>query len=345
MKRIHPHTASLHNNAPRQIGGLLVTALLLAVVCAPCRAAEPAGLQRFHQQVEPVLTRYCLRCHNADAHKAGIVLEPSDSPAALLDNQTVWWKALRMVRAGLMPPRGRRQPSAAEVARLETWIKRDVFKINPDDPDPGRVTIRRLNRIEYRNTIRDLTGVNYATDTEFPPDDTGHGFDNIGEVLSLSPLLLEKYIAAARTIVAQAVPTTSAVVAERRIPGQRFQPVGKKNTAGNGPLVLSYYKPAAVSDHVRTAHSGHYRLLVDLTANERFVDGVFDYNRCRLLFKVDGTQVLDREYSRQGGTRFHYEIDQTWQPGDHDLTFEVQPLTPGTKQVRSLSLRLLSITV
>src|SRR5207245_1688186 len=115
------------------------------------------------------------------------------------------------------------------------------FKIDPQNPDPGRVTVRRLNRIEYRNTIRDLLGVHYDTDAEFPPDDTGHGFDNIGDVLSLSPLLLEKYIAAARAIVAQAVPLSSAVVAEKRVAGQRFRAADAAEESGEGPLSLSYY--------------------------------------------------------------------------------------------------------
>ena len=99
-----------------------------------------------------------------------------------------------------------------------------AFEIDPKNPDPGRVTVRRLNRVEYRNTIRDLMGVDFNADAEFPPDDTGHGFDNIGDVLTLSPLLLEKYIAAARTIVAQAVPTAPRVPAEKRLPGRLFGP-------------------------------------------------------------------------------------------------------------------------
>src|SRR5206468_1863035 len=99
--------------------------------------------------------------------------------------------------------------SAEQIGQIENWIKGSAFKIDPKNPDPGRVTVRRLNRIEYRNTIRDLIGVNYDTDVEFPPDDTGHGFDNIGDVLSLSPLLLEKYITAARAIVSQSVPLAS----------------------------------------------------------------------------------------------------------------------------------------
>src|SRR5262245_41617119 len=149
-----------------------------------------------------------------------------------------------MLRAGLMPPKDKARPNAEQLAQIEQWIKRAAFQIDPKNPDPGRVTVRRLNRIEYRNTIRDLLGVHFDTDAEFTPDDTGHGFDNIGDVLSMSPLLLEKYIAAARSIVAQAVPMAPLAVAEKRIAGGRFRAAdpAAASESGEGPLSLSYYK-------------------------------------------------------------------------------------------------------
>ena len=128
---------------------------------------------------------------------------------------------LKNVRAGIMPPAGKPRPTEKEVGLLADWIKRDVFGVDPHDPDPGRVTIRRLNRVEYRNTVRDLTGFDFKAEEEFPPDDTGYGFDTIGEVLSVSPLLLEKYMQAAESIVAAAVPTVSRVVAERNVSRNR----------------------------------------------------------------------------------------------------------------------------
>ena len=82
--------------------------------------------------------------------------------------------------------------------------------------------MRRLNRVEYRNTIRDLIGVNYDTAAEFPADDTGHGFDNIADVLTISPMLLEKYLDAAQAIIDEAVPVRSRQVAERRLAGAKF---------------------------------------------------------------------------------------------------------------------------
>src|SRR5262249_10640147 len=154
-------------------------------------------------------------------------------------------KTLRMLRSGMMPPKGKQRPSSEQLAAIEKWVKYSAFGIDPANPDPGRVTLRRLNRTEYRNTIRDLLGVDFNATAEFPTDDSGHGFDNVAEVLSLSPLLLEKYIAAARTVVGQAVPTKPRVPAEIRIGGQRFavadsKPVGPPD----GPLSLPYTKAA-----------------------------------------------------------------------------------------------------
>src|SRR5439155_5905116 len=127
------------------------------------------------------------------------------------------------VRAGLMPPAKKPRLSADEMQTLERWVKRDALGIDPANPDPGRVTLRRLNRAEYRNTIRDLMGIDFRADEEFPPDDSGYGFDNIGEVLTVSPLLLEKYMEAAEKITTEAVPTQARVVREETISGSRFR--------------------------------------------------------------------------------------------------------------------------
>jgi hypothetical protein len=106
----------------------------------------------------------------------------------------------------MMPPAKKPHPSAEEQQKITHWIKSAVFRVDPQNPDPGRVTLRRLNRAEYHNTIRDLMGVEYDTQGEFPPDDTGFGFDTIADVLTISPMLLEKYMMAAQKIVAQALP-------------------------------------------------------------------------------------------------------------------------------------------
>jgi hypothetical protein len=183
-----------------------MTFLALAVR-AP--GAENAAVVRFQEDIQPILVDYCYRCHGDGMKKGGVAFDGFPSAQAMLGKRELWWAALRNVRAGIMPPAGKPRPSVSEVRLLADWIKYDVFRIDPKDPDPGRVTIRRLNRVEYRNTIRDLMGFDFKAEDEFPPDDTGYGFDTIADVLTISPLLLEKYMQAAESIVAAAVPTGS----------------------------------------------------------------------------------------------------------------------------------------
>lgn len=284
--------------------------MLAAWVAAASSAfgAEPDGAARYRDVVAPILDEFCTSCHSGGSAKGGVAFD-ADDPDAPAASPDLWAKSLRMVRAGLMPPKGKAAPAPGQVARLEAWIKTSALGIDPRNPDPGRPTLRRLNRVEYRNTVRDLLGVDFDTAVEFPADDTGHGFDTIGDVLSLSPLLLEKYLAAARAVVGQAVPTAPRVVAETRVPGWEFAGRG----AGTGSL--SYYAPAKVSHAFPAAHAGRYQPVADLTANESYVEGVFDYNRCRLVFKADGKVLHDAEYSRQGGRSTGTASTRSGRPG------------------------------
>jgi hypothetical protein len=329
----------------RRAGVQLVVALAIAVsACSPALAA-PKRAADFHKTVEPILTKYCSGCHNGDLKKGGVTFDADDA-ASMLADKALWLKVLTMLRAEMMPPRGKRRPSAEQLAQIESWIKYSAFAIDPRDPDPGRVTLRRLNRTEYANTIRDLMGVDFNATAEFPADDTGHGFDTIGDVLTISPLLLEKYITAAKSIVAQGVPTRPWVTAEKRIPGQWFAPPKSKSSgSGDGPLSLSYYKAATVTYPFVAQHTGRYQVVLDLTASETFVNGQFDYNKCRLLFKCGDRVLLSQEFSRQGRKAYRFEFEQDWTAGKQQLTVEVQPLTPKEQQVRSLTLRLMAVTV
>ncbi|MGH7140813.1 MAG: DUF1587 domain-containing protein, partial [Pirellulales bacterium] len=165
---------------------------------------QHARADAFRKNVAPVLAKYCFDCHGEGNVTAEVAFDQFTSDRQLLESRELWWKVLKQLRAGLMPPQGEARPSTSDVAQIEGWVKSAVFQIDPNNPDPGHVTVRRLNRVEYRNTVRDLIGVNYDTSGEFPADDTGYGFDNIGDVLTISPLLLEKYLGAADTIVKQA---------------------------------------------------------------------------------------------------------------------------------------------
>ncbi len=157
--------------------------------------------------------------------EGGQAFDAFKSDKDLVGDIKLWLAVLRNVRSGVMPPPGEEKPGEGERRRLFEWIERDVFGADPADPDPGRGTLRRLNRVEYRNTIRDLTGVDYETSSEFPPDDAGYGFDNIGDAMSVSPLLLEKYLNAARAIAAKAVPAAGA--ADTKAPSPFPLPMGE----------------------------------------------------------------------------------------------------------------------
>src|ERR1035437_5867986 len=132
-----------------------VTLLVLAAWCRPSGAAEISGAAQFQRDVQPILTEYCYDCHADGVDKGGIAFDELDSGDALFDRD-LWTKVMKNLRANLMPPQKKSRPTPEERKRLENWIKYQAFEIDPKNPDPGRVTIRRLNRVEYHNTIRDL---------------------------------------------------------------------------------------------------------------------------------------------------------------------------------------------
>jgi len=168
-------------------------------------AAESKQPTADFSEIQPVLENYCYGCHGYGAEEGGVVLDTlHENPTA---SQEKWLAVWRNLRAQTMPPADSDQPSQEERDLVGRWIQSNVFQLDPKNPDPGRVTIRRLNRDEYRYTIEDLFGYRYRVDENFPPDDTGYGFDTIGDVLSMSPLMTEKYFDAAQEIVKEVVPT------------------------------------------------------------------------------------------------------------------------------------------
>lgn len=160
----------------------------------------------FEGEVKPFLAEHCLQCHNANLSTAEINLSDFDPEHPVRDRQYLWQSVLRELRTGRMPPPGNPPPAVEQLRKVERWIEARLEEEAASvAPSPGRVTARRLNRSEYDNTIRDWLGLDLGLSEDFPIDDTGYGFDNIGDVLSLSPLLMEKYLAAAEEIAGRAV--------------------------------------------------------------------------------------------------------------------------------------------
>jgi hypothetical protein len=313
-------------------GGLVV---VVALGLRPA-SAEDRLAARFRAEVQPILVEHCYDCHGDGMKKGEVAF---DAPEAdLLANLDLWWAALKNVRAGIMPPAHKPRPAPGEVRVLEDWIKRDVFRIDPEDPDPGRVTIRRLNRVEYRNTIRDLMGVDFNTEEEFPPDDTGYGFDTIGDVLSISPLLLEKYLHAAESIVSAAVPRVPRVIPEQAVAGSDLRSADGKQQGDR----LSFYEAASVGGTVRVETAGDYRIILAFDVAGEFD---FDPGRCKVTLLADGREKLQEELGWQNNKRFEREIAGEWTAGDHRLDLRLEPLTPAEKRRNSLSLRVVSVKV
>jgi hypothetical protein len=299
----------------------LLIALLASTFCTVALAQDPS-VQRFKADVQPLLQKYCYECHADGQNNGKVEFDKLTSDSAILDHD-LWLRALKNVRANIMPPAYADQPTEAEVKTLETWIKRDAFKIDPANPDPGRVTLRRLNRVEYRNTIRDLMGIDYNTEEEFPPDDTGYGFDNIGDVLSVSPMLLEKYMAAAEKITQQAVPTVSKVVAEKTISGAALISGGRGGGRGGNSDRVSVATGGTYSRPITIDQPGEYRIIVQTSVN-----GSFDYDpgKATMHFKADGEQLFEDHYVWQNSKDYSYDAVRKFEPGEHELTFEIVPI-------------------
>jgi hypothetical protein len=181
--------------------------------------AETANGISFEHQVTPLLEKYCYDCHGDGAHKGGVSLDEFTSAASVHQDRKTWETVLHHVRSREMPPDdGGLLPNDAERDVIGGWIEKELYNFDAAHPDPGRVVLRRLNRAEYNATVRDLVGVDFKPAADFPPDDSGYGFDNVGDVLSLPPVLLEKYLNAADKVLDQAIVTDPIKSEVRHIP-------------------------------------------------------------------------------------------------------------------------------
>jgi Protein of unknown function (DUF1592)/Protein of unknown function (DUF1588)/Protein of unknown function (DUF1587)/Protein of unknown function (DUF1585)/Protein of unknown function (DUF1595)/Planctomycete cytochrome C len=183
-----------------------VLTILTTGTVAIVAADQPNLPDKFSDDAVAFVTKHCIECHGEKDPKADLNLFVDKSADSMIKRRTVWENALEMVSNGQMPPHEKPRPDQSEIDHF-VGIINGLF----DDvdlhakPDPGRVTVRRLNRTEYNNTVRDLMMIDFNAVEDFPSDDIGHGFDNIGDVLTMSPVLMERYLAAAETIVQKAI--------------------------------------------------------------------------------------------------------------------------------------------
>jgi mono/diheme cytochrome c family protein len=173
----------------------LAASLFLGLSSSPS-AATAAAPPSSHSRL---LDRYCVTCHNERLKTAGLRLDHVDVSRPDAEPE-VWEKVVRKLRTGIMPPADMPQPSSADRHALLTWLETELDAPYAARPNPGRTeTLRRLNRTEYRNAIRDLLALDIDAASLLPPDESGHGFDNV-TVSDLPPTLLDRYISAAQKI-------------------------------------------------------------------------------------------------------------------------------------------------
>jgi hypothetical protein len=256
---------------------------------------ERAQAARFAQDVLPLLNKYCFACHQGEKARGGVAFNTFKNEASAIKSRETWEKVARNIESGMMPPDDKPQPSEDERALLLGWIESRVLQVDCSQINPGRVTIRRLNRIEYDNTIRDLLGVDFHPADDFPSDDVGYGFDNIGDVLSLPPILLEKYLAAAEKITDAAIRTRDPARAPRK-------------TAPGGPLA----SVGDITGEFEFPVRGEYALRVRAFGQQAGDEPA------RMTVKLDGAalQTFDVTAEKSAET---YEIRMTVEPGKRKL--------------------------
>ncbi len=222
--------------------GILQTAVVIfASLWAQFLQAADLNLrdEQFIRQIRPMLEQTCLDCHSGSEPAAGLALQHFKDVHSILKERRTWEKIIQRVEIGDMPPPEGDPFPKEQRDFFVNWFRTTISEVDcGKTPNPGSITLRRLNRNEYRNTVRDLLGIDYSPAADFPGDDVGYGFDNIGDVLTLPPILMEKYITAAEEISKRAIAAPE--------PGQLFEinlsgeqlSTGEGVSKGNGKLTF-----------------------------------------------------------------------------------------------------------
>lgn len=201
--------------------------------------------------------QYCFDCHDNDKQQGNINFETLLTTPQSEKSLEHWVKTWDVLKNDLMPPAHKKQLSDADKTAVIAWIQKEEFKYDPLKPDPGKVVIRRLNREEFNNTVNDLFDIKINLKEEFPADDAGFGFDNIGSVLTTSPLLTEKYINASEKILERLFPNENPESSKKNIPLSRFK--GDLFPGGGDITLVSNYEISYTDEII---YEGEYEYTV-----------------------------------------------------------------------------------
>jgi mono/diheme cytochrome c family protein len=292
---------------------IVTVAALFTLPRAPSVAmAQTPEDQAFGARVRPLLERYCVSCHRDGKSKGGVNLEAAKGPEAVAGDAKLWRRVLENVDGELMPPPDEPQPSDDDRAFLAGWIEATLTKAACEGPPKaGHVTIRRLNRVEYDNTIRDLVGLDFHPAADFPTDDVGFGFDNIGDVLALSPILLEKYLAAAEQVAERAIVTDRTDWGETR----KFAPADLRRAGGErygeeGRILAS---TGEIKVRSRVEKAGSYRLRIRAFGQQAGPDPV------KMAIRHNDREIAQIEVRAEEARPGLYETRLNLEPGEARL--------------------------
>ncbi|HSI72566.1 MAG TPA: DUF1592 domain-containing protein [Fimbriimonas sp.] len=270
---------------------------------------KPTALKKTYgaEQASAFLAKNCVSCHTGAAASGGVALDNLKTKADFLKHRDVAERAGRMIESGLMPPKSMPQPSTAEKKAVSAYVA--AIAAECTIKDPGRVTMRRLNRLEYDNTIRDLTGLDLHLSEDFPSDEVGNGFDNMGDVLSISPLLMEKYLKAAEVV------ATRAVFVPQAAP-QRFNATDLKTDAKTGAGVendIIIFAPGALFFDYECRVPGEYTARVRAYGHQVGAEAV------KMQFQIDGAGIKQVDVKATAVKAEDYEFTFNLSTGKHRI--------------------------
>ncbi len=305
------------NRSPWLILPPLLLICALSGVLAIANAAEPASRPKvdYKSQIAPLVKQFCHGCHGPKKQEGELALHKYGTEAALLKDSKTWERVLEMVQSRAMPPEDKPQPTEAQRTLLVEWLDRKLFHYDCDEAaDPGRVTIRRLNRAEYNNTIRDLLRLETNPAKDFPSDDVGEGFDNIGDVLSLPPLLLEKYMDAAERLAAQAihVPDPAKAPRQRKAEDRLSVEEGKVSLRTSG--TYSFSSNGVVKGDFDFHRAGEYALRLRAGARQAGNEPT------RMQLRVDGETLKTFDVTAGRDAMRSYEHRLRIDAGQHAVS-------------------------
>jgi len=251
---------------------------------AAARTEAPV-IAGYTRDIRPILAQHCFSCHGAKKTKAKLNLELFRDEVSVLKARKTWKKIYDQINSREMPPEEKPRIPGPDLETLTAWIEATLERPDPNAPrDPGRVVMRRLNRVEYRNTIRDLVGVDFNPNAEdFPSDDVGYGFDNIGDVLSLPPLLMEKYLAAAEKILDRAIVSEDRIRPKpRRFDARSMQATGGLSPDGD---MLTLFANGECVQPIEIAQPGKYLVRIRAAGEQAGSEPA------RMSLRVDERQI------------------------------------------------------